>query len=241
MSGRALREGNRKEGALKGIISKAYGKKRIFDGLGFAFDEDEITCVLGPSGVGKTTLLRILAGLETYEGQIENAPKKCAFVFQESRLLPYLTVEENLRYVGCAEERIEDALKDAEIFPLKTQKAGTLSGGEKQRVALARAFAVEADTLLLDEPFSSLDTPLKIKMWKVFAKLWQAKKRTVVFVTHDIEEAWALAHRVVYIKNGEIAYDCRVERSAFPAEYGEYSAQKQAFVNALLTEAVDEK
>ena len=126
---------------MKGNITKYYDDKRIFDGLQIDVVDGEVTCILGASGVGKTTLLRILAGLEPFDGEIENAPKTCAFVFQEPRLLPYLTVEENLRYVGAKEERIAESLQNAEIATHKTARASTLSGGEKQRVAFARAFA----------------------------------------------------------------------------------------------------
>lgn len=219
---------------MKGIISKAFADKRIFERLELELFEGEVTCILGASGVGKTTLLRILAGLEAFDGNIENAPKQCAFVFQEPRLLPYLTVAENLRYVGGKEERIDETLTRAEILPLKERKAGTLSGGEKQRTAFARAFCVEADTLLLDEPFSSLDTALKIRLWKTFATLWQEKKPTTVIVTHDLEEAWALGHRILLLKDGKIALDIRPSRTEYPTPYGETSQEKTEFIEKVL-------
>lgn len=219
---------------MKGIISKAFADKRIFERLELELIEGEVTCILGASGVGKTTLLRILAGLEAFDGNIESAPQKCAFVFQEPRLLPYLTVAENLRYVGGKEERIDETLTRAEILPLKERKAGTLSGGEKQRTAFARAFCVEADTLLLDEPFSSLDTALKIRLWKTFATLWQEKKPTTVIVTHDLEEAWALGHRILLLKDGKIALDIRPSRTEYPTPYGETSQEKTEFIEKVL-------
>ena len=219
---------------MKAVISKTFGEKKVFENLEIEINEGEVTCILGASGVGKTTLLRILAGLEPFEGNIETPPKKCAFVFQEARLLPYLTVEENLLYVGCDKERIDETLEKAEILALKTQKAGTLSGGEKQRTAFARAFAVEADTLLLDEPFSSLDTALKIRLWNTFARLWEEKKQTAVIVTHDLEEAWALGHRIMLLKDGKIALDIRPKRSVYPTPYGETSAEKTEFIERVL-------
>ncbi|MBQ7923810.1 MAG: ABC transporter ATP-binding protein [Clostridia bacterium] len=219
---------------MKAVISKAFGEKTVFDRLEIELVKGEVTCILGASGVGKTTLLRILAGLEPFEGSIENAPQKCAFVFQEARLLPYLTVAENLRYVGGEEARIDEVLEKAEILPLKEQKAGTLSGGEKQRAAFARAFSVEADTLLLDEPFSSLDTALKIRLWNTFVSLWEEKKPTAVIVTHDLEEAWALGHRILILKDGKIALDIRPKRSVYPTPYGETSEEKIEFIEKVL-------
>ena len=221
---------------MRGVISKAYGEKRVFENFSFAFDEGEITCVLGASGVGKTTLLNILARCTPFQGEIEDVPEKVGYIFQEPRLLPNLTVTQNLEFAGGRYEDIDEMLKKIGLLEHKDKRPSKLSGGERQRVAIARAFLSGRKLLLLDEPFSALDTPLKIKLWQVFAKLWTQEKPTVVMVTHDIEEAWALGHRVVYIKDGQIAYDCKVERKNFPARYGEYSAQKQAFVEWVLSE-----
>jgi ABC-type nitrate/sulfonate/bicarbonate transport system ATPase subunit len=215
-------------------IRKKYGEKIVLDGVTLQAEQGQILCVLGSSGGGKTTLLNILAGLTDYEGTIEGKPETVSYVFQEPRLIPHLTVRQNLRYVGGKEERIDETLTRAEILPLKERKAGTLSGGEKQRTAFARAFCVEADTLLLDEPFSSLDTALKIRLWKTFATLWQEKKPTTVIVTHDLEEAWALGHRILLLKDGKIALDIRPSRTEYPTPYGETSQEKTEFIEKVL-------
>ncbi|MBQ3220920.1 MAG: ATP-binding cassette domain-containing protein [Clostridia bacterium] len=214
-------------------LTKKYGERTVFNRLSMEITEGEISCVLGASGVGKTTLLRALAGLTDFEGEID-APAHSAFVFQEPRLLAHLTVEENLRFACGDSPRIEEIMKKTEIYAYKDKRAGRLSGGEQQRVAIARAFLSNAPLLLLDEPFSSLDTALKIRLIGAFAKLWQEEHRTAVMVTHDIEEAWMIGHRIVVLDEGKIVYDYRPTRSAFPTPYGEKSAGKDELLQVLL-------
>lgn len=215
-------------------ITKAYGEKRVFENLELQFAENEITCILGASGVGKTTLLRILSGLTDYTGEIENLPKNVGYVFQEPRLLPHLTVEQNLLYVGGRYALIEELLQKTEMTSHKDKYPKQLSGGEKQRVAFARAFVCEPDLLLMDEPFSSLDTALKIRQMQAFVHLWEEKKPTTVFVTHDIEEAWALGHRIMILKDGKVILDISPKRTAFPSPYGENSEEKTRVLQTLL-------
>lgn len=221
---------------MKLCISKSYGKQVVFNNFALEIEDGKILCVLGESGGGKTTLLNILAGLTVYEGAIDGAPKTVGYIFQEPRLLPNLTVEGNLRYVGGTPEKIDELLAKTELTAQRDKKPRALSGGEKQRVALARAFLSDSEVLLLDEPFSSLDTALKIRLAEVFAALWQANKRTAVFVTHDIEEACMLAHRVVVLKDGKIALDLDMGGGGFPREYGKNSATKEKILAALLGE-----
>ncbi len=219
---------------MKILISKSYAEKVVYKDFALEIAEGEILCVLGPSGCGKTTLLNGLAGLISYEGKIENVPDKVGYIFQEPRLLPNLSVVENLRYVGGRYEDIEDILRKTELLSVKDKRPKALSGGEKQRVAIARAFLSDAPLLLLDEPFSSLDTGLKIRLAKVFADLWREKKQTVVFVTHDVEEACALAHRVVVLKDGGIALDLPMPVGELPRGYGALSKEKQTLLESLL-------
>lgn len=220
-------------------ICKSYGKQEVFKDFSLEIDEGEILCVLGESGGGKTTLLNILAGLLPFEGTAENVPSEVSYIFQEPRLVPNLTVRQNLSYVGGEGERIEALLKGTELLHVANKRPSALSGGEKQRVAIARAFCVPFSLLLMDEPFSSLDTALKIRLSRVFAELWKERerdgeKRAAVFVTHDLEEALSLADRVIVLRGGKIVKDVRIEKDAFPAPYGRAAKEREEILSALM-------
>lgn len=218
---------------MKINVSKSYENKKVLDGFSLEIQDGEILCLLGASGSGKTTLLNILAGLTSYEGEIEAFPKSVGYIFQEPRLLPNLTVEQNLLYAGCKETQIADMLEKVGLSEHKDKRPAALSGGEKQRVAIARAFLSGAQVLLLDEPFSSLDTPLKIRLSQIFAQLWQEQKKTAVFVTHDVEEAWMLAHRVAVIKDGKVTAQLALDAASLPRAYGEGGQVKRQILDAL--------
>ncbi len=220
-------------------VTKRYGETTLFQDFSLDIQEGEILCILGPSGSGKTTLLNMLCGLCDFLGRTENIPDKSSYIFQEPRLLPNLTVEENLRYVGGKKEEIDEILDKIHLQEKKDSRPKQLSGGEKQRVSIARAFLYDAPLLLMDEPFSSLDTALKIKMAGVFASLWKTHKKTAVFVTHDLEEALMLAHRIVVLDNGKILADIRTgieNKATFPCEYGEENPIRKTLLQILLTE-----
>ena len=215
---------------MKLCITKRYKEKCVFDGFTIEIPDGEVTCILGASGVGKTTLLHCLAGLTTFDGEITGKTENVGFVFQEPRLLPFLTVEENLAYVGASEEEIRTALQVLEISAYAKGYPDRLSGGEKQRVALARAIAKKPPLLLLDEPFSSLDLPLKLRLLSAFKKLYQSYTPTVVFVTHDIDEALCIGQRIVVLKDGKTVREIETT----PCEYGENVQEKKQIVQALM-------
>lgn len=223
---------------MKIRISKSYGEQTVFDGFSLDIHEGQILCILGESGGGKTTLLKSLARLISFDGELENVPKKVGYIFQEPRLLQNLTIEENLQYVGGMVESIDDILRKTELFDMRKKRPKELSGGEKQRVAIARAFLSDAPLLLLDEPFSSLDTALKIRLSNVFADLWKSKRPTVVYVTHDVEEACMLGQRIVVLKGGKAVCDVNAEELCveknLPRGYGKEMALKETLLNALL-------
>lgn len=187
-------------------IRKSFGQLRVMDDFSIDFEEGKVTCLLGPSGCGKSTILKMLSSLDTkYSGNVlglEN--KKLSYVFQESRLIPWLTVEENLSYVlegklpeDILEERIEFFLNKVGLIAFRKAYPNTLSGGMKQRVSLARAFAMPHDILLMDEPFQGLDKELKDQLMTLLEELIALDKKTVIMVTHDLEEASRLGDKII--------------------------------------------
>lgn len=182
-------------------VTKKYGDLTVYDNFCFSIKRGEITCILGESGSGKTTLLNMLAGLTPYEGSIASK-LKCSYVFQEPRLVSNLTVRGNLSLICKDKNKVEEMLAAVELSDKAEAYPVGLSGGQAQRVAVARAFLYPADLILLDEPFSSLDLALKLKISALFLKLWEREKRTAVFVTHNADEALMLANRIVVLKDG---------------------------------------
>lgn len=185
----------------------------VFDGISFAVQPSEFISIVGPSGCGKTTFLRILDGLIPHDdGEIlldnhtviQPGPDK-GFVFQDSSLLPWRTVIDNV-ILGLELQRVsrKEAVTKAERYLALVGLAGferhyphELSGGMQQRVNLARALIVEPEVLLMDEPFASLDAQTREIMQAELLKMWNETKKTVIFVTHQIEEAIYLSDRVV--------------------------------------------
>lgn len=213
-------------------VTQKYGALTVYENFSLPLEEGKIACILGASGCGKTTLLNMLAGLVPFSGTIEPM-QPCSYIFQQPRLVPNLTVEGNLRLVCRDAARIRDMLgriglaDKAKAYPVE------LSGGQAQRVSIARAFLHPSSLLLMDEPFSSLDTALKIRLMRLFAEIWREERRTVLFVTHDVEEAYMLAHRALVLRGGKIAADIDCGGGDLPRRYGEGSAVKDALLAAL--------
>ena len=170
----------------------SYGEAQVLKNLNHTFPDHGVFAIMGASGVGKSTLLRLLCGLEEPStGTVESTHRKVAFAFQEPRLLPWLNCENNIKFVLPKEKQNSDIakalLRDFELEPYDKSLPSALSGGMKQRLALARALAVGADLLLLDEPFSALDTALKERVAPLI-KAANPSGLTLV-VTHDPRDA----------------------------------------------------
>ncbi len=212
-------------------VTKAYGNLSVYKDFDLEIGEG-ITCLLGESGSGKTTLLNILAGLTSFKGEV--TPKlKCSYVFQTPRLLPNLTVEGNLKLVCENKSEIEAILERVGLSDKAKSYPCELSGGQAQRVALARAFIYASDLILLDEPFSSLDLKIKLEVIKLFHSLVKERKKTALFVTHDIDEAVMLSDRILLLKDGKIALDLDGENNSCPS-YGSNLPLKQKILDEIL-------
>jgi NitT/TauT family transport system ATP-binding protein len=187
------------------IRQKAYsaatgGTLRVIEGLTFSLGKGEVGALVGPSGCGKTTLLRIIAGLDAdYEGEVHLPDHgRLGMVFQEPRLLPWRTLEHNVRLAApqVTDDELTSLFAALGLSAHRQHYPGELSLGLARRVALARAFAVNPDLLLLDEPFVSLDDALATRLRDELAELVSRRPVTTLLVTHNVEEAIALADRL---------------------------------------------
>ena len=190
----------------------------VLKGLDLDVAEEGITVVLGRSGCGKTTLLRLIAGLETADSgekitfsskareKEDNRKEKIGVIFQEPRLMPWLTVEKNILF--GVKRKQQDRKKLSWLLELtgltgfEKARPSQLSGGMQQRVALARALAYEPDFLLMDEPFAALDYFTRGQMQQELLRIFQTEKKGILFVTHSIEEALTVGTRIVILENG---------------------------------------
>lgn len=194
---------------LKNIYKK-FDDLQVLKDFNITFENNMVTCLFGPSGVGKTTIANIVARLIPVESGfvtgVENA--LYSYVFQEPRLLEWYSVYDNIDFVlkdvFDSEHRkkiTNNYINIVELSDYKNYKPKTLSGGMAQRVSLARAFAYPSNVLIMDEPFKGLDMKLKQEMILSFQKLFKESKRTVLFITHDIDEAVLLSNTIYIINN----------------------------------------
>lgn len=204
-------------------ISKFFSGKKILDNISLRVKEGERISLLGPSGCGKTTTLKIIAGLLNKDNgellignkdvsNIAVEKRGAVIVFQDYLLFPHMTVEENIGFGlkmakvkrKIIKEKVYELIHLVKLEGLKERYPNELSGGQKQRVAIARALAVDPKVLLLDEPFSNLDTSLREEMREFIANIQRKLNITTILVTHDKEEALMISDKIAVMLNGEI-------------------------------------
>jgi len=194
-------------------VTQQFGETTIFQGLDLKVEQGCFCCIVGPSGCGKSTLLRIVAGLYAPAGGqvlLEDRPitledGEVGFVFQEDALFPWYTVEENIRFALRArkidtslwKDIIEHNLEKVGLAEYRKYYPKQLSGGMKQRVAIARVLAYNPKLLLMDEPFAALDSINRNMLQADLINLWEKERKTILFVTHNIDEAVFLAEKIV--------------------------------------------
>ncbi|OGO36443.1 MAG: ABC transporter, partial [Chloroflexi bacterium RBG_16_57_11] len=234
------------------------GGLRALDRVSFDIAAQEFVCILGPSGSGKSTLLRILAGLLAptsgkviYRGQRLTGPRReVGFVFQKSNLMPWRTVVENITLPlelvaqprSQAVSRAKEMVELVGLAGFEDTLPRDLSGGMAQRVAIARALAHDPDLLLLDEPFGSLDALTRERMGSELLRIWQARRKTVMMVTHSISEALFLADRVLVLSGrpGQLCLDLpvnlarpRLETMRYTPEFGDLARQMRQAIGEI--------
>lgn len=195
-------------------VSKVYKTAKVtaLTDVNLRVEKGEFFCMVGPSGCGKSTILRLISGLEMPSSGTIEAPKEISMVFQSGALLPWMNVEENVSFV-CkakgmtkfkAEEQTTKYLRMVDLEGFRYRYPRELSGGQRQRVGIARALSIEPNVLLLDEPFSALDPQTTDELHDYLLKIWQETQKTIVMVSHSIEEAILLSDKIAIMKQGDI-------------------------------------
>lgn len=196
-------------------VSKAYESSLnipVVTDFSLSINRGEFFCLVGPSGCGKSTILKIISGLEKPTSGEIIKPDQAGMVFQSGALLPWLTVEENIAFAakmaGFGSEKVKkvtyEYLTMVNLNPFKNKYPRELSGGQRQRVGIARALAVESEVLLMDEPFSALDPLTTEELHNDLLQIWHETKKTIVMVSHLIEEAVTLSDRIGIMKSGKL-------------------------------------
>lgn len=210
--------GDKRETKVKVMnLTKQFGQLLVLDGISFDVKKGEFLCIVGPTGCGKTTFLNSLTRLyQPTKGEIliNNEPvdlKKhnIAYIFQEYSTMPWLTVEENVRFgldikhtsKELADKKAEEYLNVVGLTKYRKYYPNQLSASMLQRVVIARAFATEPELLLMDEPYGQLDIELRFKLEDELLSLWKRNGTTVIFITHNIEEAVYLGERILVLSN----------------------------------------
>ncbi|WP_425523405.1 ATP-binding cassette domain-containing protein [Rhodomicrobium vannielii] len=226
-------------------VTRSFGSLKVLKGVTLDIPRGQFVAIVGRSGGGKTTILRLVAGLDlpTSGSVVIGGEVVCGLqpsvrlLFQDARLLPWQTVIGN---VGVArgkhwKESARAALEDVGLAGRENDWPAVLSGGQRQRVALARALVSRPGVLLLDEPFGALDALTRLEMHKLTERLWQENRFTTILITHDVAEAVALADRVLVLREGHIALDIPID---LPRPRREHIDPKSAEIKARILKEV---
>lgn len=201
-------------GQLRGV-DKWFGPNHVLTGIDLTIDQGEIVALVGRSGSGKSTILRVLAGLSDDHTGTRSVPGRPAVAFQEPRLFPWRNVRQNVPYglngSAGALDAADRTLDEVGLADKKHVWPATLSGGQAQRASLARALVGEPGLLLLDEPFGALDALTRLSMQALLLSLWREHRFGVLLVTHDVDEAVALADRVLILEDGRVIDEVPVD------------------------------
>ncbi len=198
-------------------LTKAFGDLLVLDDISFDVKDGEFLCIVGPTGCGKTTFLNSLtklydlnAGSIKVDGEeIDPVKHNLAYIFQENSTMEWLKVQENIEFglkiknmdAETMKKRVDEVIEMVGLEQFRNYYPSQLSSSMLQRVVIARAFAIEPDLLLMDEPYGQLDLTLKYKLEDELIRLWERTKRTIVFITHNIEEAVYLSDRILVLSN----------------------------------------
>lgn len=195
-------------------LNKGFDKLTLFNNFSWEFKANAITTILGPSGCGKTTLMNMVGGLiQPDGGEILGLDNQVlSYIFQEPRLLEWKTVSQNIEFVLMEtypqdkerERIVQRFINLVELSGFENYYPSQLSGGMRQRVSIARAFAYPSHLILMDEPLKGLDIKLKRNLIRAFARIWHYDRRTVLFVTHDVEEAMLLGHDILVFSQAPV-------------------------------------
>lgn len=225
-------------------LSKSFGARQVLRGTNLVIEPGEFVAIVGRSGCGKSTLLRLVAGLDEKSGgdlRIADAPaaglrEDTRIMFQDARLLPWRRVWDNVVLGLPAEDRPRAAqvLEQVGLADRAGEWPARLSGGQRQRVSLARALVHRPQLLLLDEPLGALDALTRIEMHRLIEGLWLRHGFTALLVTHDVQEAVALADRVILIEEGRIALDERVTLPRPRVHDPEFAAIERCILDRVL-------
>jgi sulfonate transport system ATP-binding protein len=219
-------------------LRKAYGERVVIERFSLAVERGEVVAILGPSGCGKSTLLRCLGGIELADAGSIEVVGEIGFVFQEPRLLPWLSVRRNVAFAGRNDDergRIDETIALVGLTPAADQLPKRLSGGMAQRAALARALVRRPDVLLLDEPLAALDALRRLELQRALAEILALTRSSAILVTHDVDEALALADRALVLEaqGCDVALELAISALARAGEPEAHATQRGVLLRAL--------